>query len=295
MSSKLKVLVTGATGQQGGAVADVLHRDGHSVRALTRNPDGAAAQRLADKGVEVVRGEFTDEESLRRAADGVDSAYLMSTSFEAGTAAETEHGRHAIDAFTAAGVGHIVYSSVGSADQDTGIPHFDSKYAVERYLVASGAAYTISAPVFFMENHVAPWAVAPLLEGKLAMAMPADRKLQQIALSDIGEFGARLIERRESVFGKRFYIAGDDLDGTETAAVLAAASGRSIDYVALPMETVRARSEDIARTFEWFDRVGYSADIAGLRREFPEVTWHSLASWAGQLDWSAISTPPSAP
>ena len=294
MSNKLSVLVTGATGQQGGAVADVLHRDGHRVRAVSRNPASDAAENLARKGVEVVAGDFTDLASLKRAAEGVDTAYLMGTPFEAGTAAETEHGRQAIDAFKAAGVGHIVYSSVGSANKKTGIPHFESKYAVEEYLAASDVPYTINAPVFFMENHVSPWMLPALVNGQLAMALPAGRKLQQVAVNDIGEFGARLIERRERVFGKRFDIAGDELTGTETAATLARASRREIAYAEIPIEAVRSQSEDLALMNEWFDRVGYSTDIAALRREFPEVSWHSLADWANKLDWDEIALQPAA-
>ena len=199
MSEKLKVLVTGATGQQGGAVAKVLHRDGHTVRAITRNPETDQAKLLADQGIELITDDFNDSQTIVRAAEGVDAAYLMSTPFESSPAAETENGQQAIDALKAAGVGHVVHSSVGSADKKTGIPHFESKFAVEQHLIASGVSYTISAPVFFMENHISPWAQPPLSSGKLALAMPADQKLQQIAVSDIGAFGAHLIERRELV------------------------------------------------------------------------------------------------
>jgi uncharacterized protein YbjT (DUF2867 family) len=287
MSTKLKVLVTGATGQQGGAVARVLHRDGHSVRAITRNPESDQAKVLASQDIELVTGDFNDPGTLTQAAEGFDAAYLMGTPFENGPAAETEHGQQAIDGLKAAGIGHIVYSSVGSADQKTGIPHFDSKYAVEQHLVASGVPYTISAPVFFMDNHTSPWTQPPLSSGQLAMAVPADRKLQYIALADIGDFGAHLIERRDSVFGKRYDIAGDELTGTETAAVLSKASGQTIDYSQVPIEVIRGMSEDLALMFEFFANVGYSADIAALRRDFPEVRWHSLSDWAANVDWAS--------
>ena len=287
MSDRLTVLVTGATGQQGGAVADTLHRDGHTVRALTRDPQGTAAAALAGRGIEVVGGDFTDRESLRRAAAGTDAAYLMGTPFEAGTDAEIEHGRTAIDVFRDAGVGHVVYSSVASTDRKTGIPHFESKFAVEQHLAASGVNYTISAPVFFMENHVAPWTIAALQAGNLAMALPAGRELQQIALADIGAFGARLIARRERVFGKRFDIAGDAVTGTEAAAAIGKAAGRAMAYVEVPLDAVRAQSEDLALMFEWFDNTGYAADIEALRRDFPEVGWHRFDAWAAAFDWSA--------
>jgi uncharacterized protein YbjT (DUF2867 family) len=288
MSKKLKVLVTGATGQQGGAVARSLIRRGHSVRAFTRKPDSDGARQLAGLGAEIAEGGFTDGESLIEAARGVDTAFLMGTPFEAGIRAESDQGIQAVDVLKAARPGHVIYASVASADKKTGIPHFESKYLVEQHLAASGLAYTISAPVFFMENHVSPWSAGPLVEGKLAMALLASRPLQQVAVADIGEFVASLVERRDAVFGRRIDIAGDALTGIETAEILTAASGRPIRYEAVPVEFVRQQNEDLYLMFEWFDRVGFTADVAGLRREFGDVNWHRLRDWAREQDWSFL-------
>ncbi|MHA1548054.1 MAG: NmrA/HSCARG family protein [Alphaproteobacteria bacterium] len=288
MSDKLRVLVTGATGQQGGAVARVLLRDGHQVVALTRKPGSDAARALAGAGATVAAGDFNDLGSLKAAASGTDADYLMSTPFEAGTDAEAEHGRQGVDALKAANVGHVVYSSVGSADRDTGVPHFDSKYEVEKYLAQSGVPYTISAPVYFMDNLFSPWIPSPLT-GEFSMAMPADRKLQQIAVSDIGEFGARLIERRERVFGKRYDIAGDELTNAEMVAIVSRISDVKIAYNELSVDMIRTQNEDLAKMYGFFNNVGYAADIAGLRQEFPEVKWQSFESWAKSLDWQALS------
>lgn len=122
MSKQLKVLVAGATGQQGSAVADALLARGHRVRGLTRQPSAQPAARLAARGADVVAGDFSDPGSLVRAASGVDTAFLMSTPFESGEAAETAQGIAAIDALKAGGVGHLIYSSVASADRSTGSP-----------------------------------------------------------------------------------------------------------------------------------------------------------------------------
>ncbi len=185
-----------------------------------------------------------------------------------------------MDAAKAAGAGHIVYTSVSDADRATGIPHFDSKHLVEQHLAKSGVPHTIVAPVFFMENYGAPWMAPALKDGKLVLALPAARKLQSIDARSIGRFTALVIARREPFFGKRFDIASDERTGDETAALFSAALGRKIDYVALPPAALRAQSEDMALMFEWFDKVGYSADVAGLRRDYPEVGWSSLADWA---------------
>jgi uncharacterized protein YbjT (DUF2867 family) len=295
MTTKRSVLVTGATGQQGGAVAQALLSRGHRVKALTRKPDGDAAQRLASKGAEIVRGDLGDVAAVVGAARDVDAMYLMGNSYEAGVEAETRQGTAAADAAKAAGIGHLIYSSVASADKKTGIPHFDSKFVVERHVAGLGIPYTISAPAAFMENVVAPWAMGALAQGTHALALPPKRAWQVVAVADIGTFAASLIERRESVFGKRFDIAGDELSGEEQAKVLSQALGRPIAYQQIPITTIREQSEDAALMFEWFDRTGYDADIAALRKDFPEVRWHSFADWAKGFDWSAVTSPMSAP
>ena len=121
---------------------------------------------------------------------------------------QPRQGTTITDAAKAAGVAHFIYSSVASANRATGIAHFDGKYAVEKHLQASGVPYTVVAPVFFMENLLQPWTLPSLRQGKLAMALPATRSLQQITVADIGAFVAAVIERGDTVFGRRFDIAG---------------------------------------------------------------------------------------
>lgn len=288
MTTQRSVLVTGATGQQGGAVARALLSKGHRVKALARKPNSDAARRLASEGADVVAGDLSDAASVGKAASGVDTMFLMGNSYEAGVEEETRQGIIAADAAKAAGVGHLIYSSVADADKQTGIPHFESKYLVEKHVAGLGIPYTISAPVAFMENIVAPWAIGGLRQGAHTFAMPAKRVLQLVALEDIGAFVAALVERRELVFGKRFDIAGDELSGEEQAKILSQAIGRPINYQEIPSAAARQQSEDTALMFEWFDRVGYDADIAALRRDFPEVRWHSFADWAHGFDWSVL-------
>ncbi|ACE91614.1 NmrA-like family protein [Rhizobium phaseoli] len=288
MSNMRSVLVTGATGQQGGAVVRALTARGHRVKAISRKPDSDGAKRLAAAGVEVVAGDLNDGASVARAAAGVDTMFLMGNSYEAGTEAETRQGILVADAAKAAGVGHLIYSSVGNADKKTGIPHFDSKYLVEKHIAGLGIPYTISAPVAFMENTVAPWAIDGLRQGVYAAALPPTRPLQQITIEDIGAFVAALAERREQVFGKRFDIAGDELSGEQQVKILSQALDRPIRYQELPIAAMRQQSEDAALMFEWFDRTGYDVDIAALRHGFPDVGWHSYADWARGFDWSVL-------
>jgi uncharacterized protein YbjT (DUF2867 family) len=177
MSDSLSVLVCGATGQQGGALARVLLDKGHRVRALVRRPDSPEARELERLGAELAEGNFEEPSTIEDAAKGMDAIFVVATPFEAGMEAETRHGIAAADAAKAAGVEHLVYSSVANADEDTGIPHFDSKRKVEEHIEGLGIPYTIVAPVYFMENPLSPWTLPELKEGRLPMALPSSRPL----------------------------------------------------------------------------------------------------------------------
>jgi uncharacterized protein YbjT (DUF2867 family) len=283
MSTKRSVLVTGATGQQGGAVARALLARGHRVKALTRKPDSDAARQLMSAGADLVTGDLGDAASVLKAASGVGTMFLMGNSYETGTEEETRQGIVAAEAAKAAGVGHLIYSSVADANKKTDVPHLESKYLVEKYVAALGIPYTISAPVAFMENIVAPWSIGALRQGTLGFAMPPKRVLQLVALANIGAFVAVLVERREQVFAKRFDFAEDELSGEEQAKIRSHAIGRPINYQEIPIAAARQQSEDAALMFEWFDRVGYDADIAVLRGDFSDVRWHSFAAGRASL------------
>jgi len=289
MSDSLSVLVTGATGQQGGALARVLLDKGHQVRAFVRKPNSPEAKELERLGARLAEGNLEEASTIEDAAKGMDAVFIVATPFEAGMEAETRHGIAAAEAAKAAGVGHLVYSSVANADKDTGIPHFESKRKVEEHIEGLGVPYTIVAPVYFMDNLLAPWTLPQLKEGRLPMALPSSRPLQQIALSDIAAFTGVVLENREEFVGRRLDIASDELAGEEVAEVLTRVTGREIHYVELPLEQVRqAMGEDGARMFEWFDQVGYSADIESLRRDHQEVGWHTFEDWAKEQHWSPL-------
>jgi uncharacterized protein YbjT (DUF2867 family) len=291
MPQSRTVLVTGATGQQGGSVARRLLEKGHRVRALTRNPESPAARDLKSLGAEPIAGNFDDPSSLVRAAEGADAVFAMSTPFEKGIDSEVRDGIAIADAAKTAGVRQLVYTSVCDADRHTGIPHFDSKRRVEEHILSQEIPYTILGPVFFMENLTSPMSLPALRQGTVAIALPADRALQQIALADIGSFAALVVERRDEFLGRRINIASDEITGTKLADVLSRATGRRIQYTEVPLEKIRAMSEDLAIMFDWFNRVGLSADVSGLRREYPEVGWHTVEEWAAEQDWSELLQP----
>ncbi len=288
MTTKLKVLVSGATGNQGGAVAQALLTAGHEVRALSRNTESPRARSLAEQGAELIRGNLDDAKSIRRALDGTDSFYLMGSPQEGGVEGEAKQGIELANAAKAAGVGHLVYGSVANADLDTGIPHFDSKYQVEKHIKTLDIPYSISAPVFFMDNVVAPWSLDALKGGKVMLAMQGDRSLQQVSVKNIGEFVASLIGRREEVFGKRIDFAGDELTGNQCAAILTRITGQQINYEALPVSVIKDQDDDMGAMFEWFNSVGYNVDIPEVRKKFSDVDWQSYSQWVDSQDWQFL-------
>jgi uncharacterized protein YbjT (DUF2867 family) len=286
MNRNLAVVVTGATGQQGGAVVKSLLERGHQVRAVTRDTDSAKARELAKAGVTLVRASLEDTAALTKALEGATSLFAMTTPFGGGTQAETRQGISAADAAKAADV-HLVFTSVGSANRQTGVPHFDSKYEVERHIATIGVRATVLAPVYFMENLY--FGKEQLAKGVYAAPLPPTRQLAQIALADIGAVAVRLLEDPGRFAGKRFDLAGDELTGNDIVAVLSRVTGRPFTYFQVPLDVIRQRmSDDAAKMYAWLDRAGWTVDPAALRREFPDVALHDFESWVRAQDWKTL-------
>lgn len=284
----LTIAVTGATGAQGGATARALLAAGHQVRALTRRPGSPAADTLRDLGAEVYRADFDDRPSLDDALAGADSLFAVTTPFGADTAVESRQGKTIVDAAAAARLGHVVLTSVAHADRGTGVPHYESKYLVEQHLRASGLPWTVIAPAAFMDNYAGGWTLDGLREGTFAWPMPTDRPLTLIPADDIGAFAALALQRRDEFNGMRIDIASDERTPGQIAKALAAATGRPVTHQEVPLAHVRTRSSDLAAMFEYFTTSGLDVDVAGLRRDYPEVGWHSTAEWADAQDWTTL-------
>lgn len=278
------ILVTGATGQQGGAVARALLAKGQKIRVMTRHPEKAAS--LAQSGAEVVQGDLTNQANLQMALRGVHGVFAMSTPFEAGMEAEVRQGIMLADAAKQAGIAHYVYTSVGSAHRNTGIPHFDSKWKVEQHIRQIGLPATILRPVWFMENFTT--FAKPSAEGVLMLPMKPARNLAMVALKDIGEFGAAAFLRPKDFLGQAIDLAGDDLTMPETVALLTKAMGRPIRFQEFPMDQAEAAmGHDLATMFRWFNEVGYAIDIPGLKQQFG-IPLTTFAEWMKTMDWARV-------
>ncbi|HQR17662.1 MAG TPA: NmrA/HSCARG family protein [Gemmatimonadales bacterium] len=282
MSSPKTVLITGATGQQGGAIINALTGSGLRLVGMTRKLESPAALALKKKGVTLVQGDLDDPESLKKALAGAWGVFAVQNTWEAGVEKEEEQGKRVATLAKEAGVQHFVYSSVGSAHRATGIPHFENKWRIEQTVRALGfPSHVILRPVFFMENMVSAW----FLNGdKIYSGLRPDTVLQMIAVRDIGVYGARAFTDAERLNRREIDLAGDALTMTEATRHIGAALGRPIEYVQLPMSEIRKNSEDFALMLEWFERVGYNADIPALEREFG-VASTTFGAWA--KTWAA--------
>lgn len=269
------VLVLGATGTQGGAVAHALLRSGVDVRALVRDPSSARAEALRDAGAELVRGDLTDEPSLERAFGDVGRVYAVTTPFGDGPAAEVEQGAAIVRAAGAVGLDWLLLASVASAGRAP-VPHFESKARIEAGLRASDVPWTVIAPSYFYEN-VAGSAREAAASGELPLPLPSDRPLHQVALADLGGVVAAVLGRRDEHLGFRVEVAGDDPTPARMAAALHAR------HVRIPLDEVRARSADMGAMYTFLTDTGYSIDVAAVRARYPEVAWTSFADWAAEL------------
>jgi uncharacterized protein YbjT (DUF2867 family) len=263
MANEKTILITGATGRQGGATLRYLAKQGgFKLRAMTRKPDGDAAKAVAALGAEVVTGDLNDAASLERAVAGAWGVFSVQNTWEAGVEQEEEQGKRLAKIARDKGVQHFVYTSVGSAHRKTGIPHFDNKFRVEQTVKQLGfPSYVILRPVFFMENLTSPW----FLNGdKLVTALKPETKLQMVAVDDIGKFSSKAFIEAAKYKGAELDYAGDALTMPEAAAALGELTGKTLTYQQIPIAAVRANSEDFALMLEWFEAVGYDADIPSL-------------------------------
>jgi len=283
-----RILVTGATGQQGGAAARELLAAGHLVRAMTRHPEGEAGARLRALGAEVVAGDLDDVASLQRALDGAWGVFALQNSWEAGVELEEVQGKRLAQLARRAGVTHFVYSSVASADRKTGIPHFESKAHVEETVRAVDfPSFTILRPAFFMDNFASPWYKSAIEAGTLAVAMSPDIPLQMVAVADIGRYARLAFERHEELNGLALDFAGDAPTMAQAAELLSQAVGQPVAHLQVPLDEIRKSSADLALMFAWFERGGFDVDIEGNAARHG-IAPTRFADWAGTVDWAPV-------
>ncbi len=260
------VLVIGSTGTQGGAVATHLLDRGFEVHALTRDSDGPAAQELAHRGAQVVEADISEKNSIEPLIEDADGVFCMTNFWEHGYDAEIEQGTNVADLAAEVGVDHFVFSSVGGAERNTGIAHFDSKWELERHIDDLGLPATIVRPVFFTQNFEG--FREAIENGSLPMGLEPHVPLQIVDIDDFGAFVAEVFADPDRYMNEAFEIASDELTLRSMAVRFADALDSPVRAEHLSIKDVEeAQGEEFAVMFEWFNDHGYQAPIDALQAD----------------------------
>jgi uncharacterized protein YbjT (DUF2867 family) len=280
------VLVSGATGRQGGAVIRHLLKNNIDVKALSRTPDSIASQQLVSRGVTIVNGDMSDPPSILNAMKDCVGVFSVQNFFEYGTEKEIQFGKNMADAAKKSGVSHFVYNSVCNADSKTGLPHFESKFIIEQYISSIGLPSTILRPVKFMENYYIPQVFKGILGGKLFDPIRAGMKHQMIAVDDIGAYAADAFMNSGQYLGKTVEIAGDELTNEQVAIAMSQSLGMNVKFKKLPLIIARLfMDKEMYWMFKWFNEKGFNAPMELTKLNFPAVRPTSLAEWLVNENW----------
>ncbi len=273
------IVVCGATGKQGGAVVDALLASNTEwgIKALTRNVSSPSAKALAQRGVSLVAGDLAEPSTLEQAFSGAYGVFSVQANFASDRdAREIRYGKNVVDAAKAAGVRHLVYTSVGGAERRSGVPHFEAKRLIETHLLDSGIPATILRPATFMDNFASIPMRIVLLSLFKAILSP-ETKLQLIAATDIGKFTAKAFEERESYIDRQIELAGDSLTVRGIVSALRLHGIRPTFGVHLPGFLIRRLPEDFLLMVRWFEDHGFRADINALKTELRQL--QSFEDW----------------
>ena len=279
MSADKTFFVTGATGNQGGAVVRNLLLHGFNVKALTRNKDSSAARLLKQKNVEVIQGNLDDTATYSHHLKEVDGVFCL-LDFTKGAEKEIRQGIALANMAKENGVKHFLYSSVIGADAHTGIPHWESKFQVEKHIKQTGLYYTIIRPSFLYENFLIPQVKSRLLKGKLVTPAHKNKVQQYISAEDIGKISTIIFMNPEKYMGKTLNLAAEQMDGLQVAATFSKVWGKPIGYQQLPGIITRlAMGKDLYKMFKWINEndAVFVKDLDAFKREFPGLL--SMEEW----------------
>ena len=288
--NKLLIAVTGATGQQGGAVLRALQAGGQfRVRALSRNPD--EHRDLAD---EVVLANLDEPETLTAAFRGVHGVFLVTNFWNEGTD-ERRQATAAIKAAKDAGVQHFVWSTLPNVEAISGgtfkVPHFTGKAKVDPIVSEAGFAHhTFVIPPFYYQNLVGSLAPQKQASGSLGWALPLDPAERCIHMGDIRELGSivagALAHPDQAGNGEYLPLVGDFMSFNEIVETLNR-QGHQFSFTQVPPEvfaTLFAGAAEIAETFKYFQAHTYlgsdSSDRIALANKIAGGPPSTFSTWA---------------
>ena len=289
------VLVVGATGTQGGAVADhLLDRDGFAVHALTRRPGSTAARSLADRGARIVEGDLADPSSLEPLVAAVDAVFLVTDFWEHGFDGEVTQGINMAEAAAGADVDLLVYTSIEGAPREPAVPHVRSKFAVEEHIRSLDLPATIVRLTFFMQNFEGMR--DDVLGGELALPIEPRVPLQLIDVADLGALVGELVADPEAHAGTAIDLAGDELTLRAMAVRFADRTGVDVRATSVPIEPLRSgdpdlvdryawlKDEVILDLYQWLNDEGYDAPIDDLGARY-DVEFARLEDYLRRAGW----------
>lgn len=273
------IFVTGATGNQGGAVTTSLIKIGFKVKALTRKPDSVKAQNLQKPNVELIKGDLNDVKSFRHHLKDIDGIFSVQ-SFENGVDQEIKQGMDLANLAKEFGINHFLYSSIAGADLNTGIPHFDSKYKIENHIRQIGLPFTIIRANSLFENFLIPQLRSRIMKGKLASPINKNTTQQFISAIDIGKISADIFLNKEKYIGKTMTIGSEEMDMQQVAATFSEVLDKEISYQKFPMLIARlVMGKDLYKMFQWINENDaiFMKDLELFKKDNPNLL--SLSQW----------------
>lgn len=278
------IVVCGATGRQGGAVARHLVADGWTVRGLTRDASGARARELASHGIDVVQADMADRAALERAFEGASGLYSVQSFAIAGPDGEVRQGRTVGDAAAAARIPHVVYASSGTG-APTGVPSWDTKVEVAGHLRALGLPLTVLRPECFMEimtdkefyPQVTAWHIMPRLTGPTTIPW--------LAVDDLGAIAAKVFAEPARFIGQDMALAGDVKTVEECRAIWSEVHGKPPRRFPMPLWLFRRiagpSGKDLPIMWTWLRTGDVPKDPSATRAIHPGV--RTVRQWIEEL------------
>ncbi|TKX23500.1 hypothetical protein C1H76_4570 [Elsinoe australis] len=293
------LLITGATGQQGGAVLDALisslsNSSDYTILAVTRNPESASAQKLTTKAsnVKVIKGDMNDVPGLFSAAKAVHSniwgVFSVQVPMGKGQTVESEEaqGKAMVDEALKQGVKQFVYTSVdrggdASFSNPTDVPHFLSKHRIEHHLVdktkGTDMRYTILRPTAFMENF-APGFFSKVFGAAWKVQLPQTQGMQLVSVQDVGHFAALAFRNPQNFRDRGISLAGDEPTFAQADRAFKSKAGIPMpETYSLFGRGLMWASHDMERMMNFIGQGGYKANIGALKEEHPGLM--SLSDW----------------
>lgn len=270
MKSIKKIFIAGVTGKQGGAVSRNLMNSEVELFGLTRNKDSAKAIELQKSGVKIVEGDLDKPDLFSNYLDGIDIFFLVQA-FEQGAKSEIEQAKKIIDLACLKGVNHLVYSSVMGADLNTGIPHFDSKYVIEKYIHQKDIDYTILRPASFNENYLNPEVMKRLRKGKLVLPLNKNVIQQLISTEDVGKIASQVIRNISKYKNKTISLATDEKSVIEQVDAFSKGLEMKVTYQKLPgIFTLLFMGKDLYKMFGYMNKNNFVVvdNIDEIHEEF---------------------------